>query len=125
MLEEIALSISTAIFFMCAAIVNGIAPQTPAEAAAGSEIIAADEDFSLIGKWNSNGQIFEFTDNGRLIYNGQIMTYSFDGDTVTVNTRIGSPTEKNGVKRTYNMQFEEINDRVIRVNGVTLYRIEP
>ena len=124
MIEEIALSISTAIFFMCAFLVNGIVPQTPAETAVPCETIVAADEFSLVGTWNSDGRVFEFKNNGRLIYNGQIMTYSLDGDTVTVNTRIGKPTEKSGAKRTYNMKLELLGDRIIKLNGVTLYRTE-
>ncbi len=124
MLEEIALSISTAIFFMCAFLVNGIVPQTPAETAVPCETVVATDEFSLVGTWNSDGRVFEFKDNGRLIYNGQIMNYSHDGDTVTVNARIGKPSEKNGAKRTYNMKLELLGDRIIKLNGVTLYRTE-
>ena len=122
MLEEIALSISTAIFFMCAFLVNGVVPQTPAEPSVPCETIVADQEFSLVGTWNSDGQIFEFTKNGKLIYNGQIMTYSQGGDTVTVSTRIGKPTEKSSAKRTYNMKLELLGENIIRLNGVTLYR---
>ena len=122
MIEEIVLSISTAIFFMCAFLVNGIVPQSPSEPDVPCETVVAAEDFSLVGTWNSDGRVFEFKDNGRLIYNGQIMNYSLDGDTVTVNAAIGKPAGKNGAKRTYNMKLELLGERVIKLNGVTLYR---
>ena len=122
MIQEIALSISTAIFFMCAFLVNGIVPQTPSEPAVSCETVAAADTFTIVGTWNSDGRVFEFKDNGRLIYNGQIMNYSLDGDTVTVNAKIGTPTEKNSAKRTYNMKLERLGERVIKLNGVTLYR---
>ncbi len=124
MIEEIALSISTAIFFMCAALVNGIVPQTPAETDVVCETVVSADEFSLVGTWNSDGRVFEFKDNGRLIFNGEIMLYSLDGDTVTVSTQIGKPAEKNGAKRTYKMKLERLGDRIIRLNGVTLYRTE-
>ena len=89
MLEQIALSISTALFFLCSLIVSSILPTQPnndigTEPAVGvSASVNEDARFSLSGKWSGNGNVFEFTDGGKLIYNGNTANYRFDGEKLT------------------------------------------
>ncbi len=128
MLEDIALSISTLVFLLCNLVVNSIAPAVPAETAEPSESIeysetvsiavAADsvEEFVLTGEWNSCGRIFEFTSSGKLLYNDHAMPYEIRGNTMTITSEVG------GSKRIYTLAYEPINDRVIRLNGITLYK---
>ena len=128
MLEEIALSISTALFFVCAFFVNGLVPQTPAEQAIPCEIVESETfaEASLVGRWNSGGKIFEFTKSGKLIFEENLLTYKIDGNTITVNAQISGFTERSrkGGKRIYTMKYELLSDRVIKLNGVTMYRVE-
>ncbi len=129
MLEEIALSISTALFFLCAVVVNGVLPQERAETAVPCEAVesAAEDDFSLVGTWNSGGREFKFTKSGQLIYNGQTMSYTKDGDAVNVSAAIDGITKNDAPradKRNYSLKLEVLSERVMKLNGVTLYRTE-
>lgn len=130
MLEEIALSISTALFFLCAFVVNGVLPQERAETAVPCEVVeyeSIEDNFSLVGTWNSGGREFKFTKSGQLIYNGQTMSYTKDGDAVNVSAAIDGITKNDtprGTKRNYSLKLEVLSERVMKLNGVTLYRTE-
>jgi len=124
MLEQIALSISTALFFLCSLIVSSILPTQPnndigAEPAVGvSASVNEEVRFSLIGKWNGNGHIFEFTTDGKLIYNGNTANYRFDGEKLTVTANI------NGVSREYTAGVEVIDGRNIMLSEIALHKVE-
>ncbi|MBQ8552183.1 MAG: hypothetical protein IJ428_05145 [Clostridia bacterium] len=133
MLEEIALSISTAIFFLCTAVVSSILPSDTSEVSdvptavqCSSDIIMTETDteipasavvFDLIGEWKSAGHTFEFKSPDRLTLDGLAMSYSLDGNVITVTSEIG------GAVRTYELAFVPISDRVMKLNGITAYKI--
>ena len=136
MLEEIALSISTLVFLLCNLVVNSIAPAAPAlpmepipvETAAdvstdtaadvSVEAIVTSEVFELTGVWNSGGRVFEFTRSGKLLYNGQVMPFELDGSTMLVTTMI------DGAERRYRLSFEPVSARVLKLNGVAMYKVD-
>ncbi|MBQ8249534.1 MAG: hypothetical protein IJY93_06610 [Clostridia bacterium] len=127
MLEEIALSISTAIFFMCAFLVNGLMPQTPSDTAAPCEIVEVADNFTVIGTWSTGNRTLEFTKSGKLICNGQVIDYKEDSCSVTVDTALdGFKSEKatGGTKKGYTMKLELLGDDSIKLGGVTLSRAE-
>lgn len=136
MLEEIALSISTLVFLLCNLVVNSIAPAAPAlpmepipvETAAdvstdtaadvSVEAIVTSEVFELTGVWNSGGRVFEFTRSGKLLYNGQVMPFELDGSTMLVTAMI------DGTERRYRLSFEPVSARVLKLNGVAMYKVD-
>ena len=136
MLEEIALSISTLVFLLCNLVVNSIAPAAPAlpmepipvETAAdvstdtaadvSVEAIVTSEVFELTGVWNSGGRVFEFTRSGKLLYNGQVMPFELDGSTMLVTAM------KDGTERRYRLSFEPVSARVLKLNGVAMYKVD-
>ena len=140
MLEEIALSISTLVFLLCNLVVNSIAPAAPAlpmepitaetaadvstdistdtSAEVAVEAIVTSEVFELTGVWNSGGRVFEFTRSGKLLYNGQVMPFELDGSTMLVTTMI------DGAERRYRLSFEPVSARVLKLNGVAMYKVD-
>ena len=128
MLEEIALSISTLVFLLCNLVVNSIAPAAPAlpmepipaETAADISVEAGvtSEVFELTGVWNSGGRVFEFTRSGKLLYNGQVMPFELDGSTMLVTAMI------DGAERRYRLSFEPVSARVLKLNGVAMYKVD-
>ena len=132
MLEEIALSISTLVFLLCNLVVNSIAPATPAlpmepipvETAAdvstdiSVEAIVTSEVFEPTGVWNSGGRVFEFTRSGKLLYNGQAMPFELVGSTMLVTAKV------DGAERRYRLSFEPVNARVLKLNGVSMYKVD-
>ena len=132
MLEEIALSISTLVFLLCNLVVNSIAPAAPAlpmepipvETAAdvstdiSVEAIVTSEVFELTGVWNSGGRVFEFTRSGKLLYNGQAMPFELVGSTMLVTAKV------DGAERRYRLSFEPVNARVLKLNGVAMYKVD-
>jgi len=128
MLEEIALSISTLVFLLCNLVVNSIAPAAPAlpmepipvETAAevSVEAIVTSEVFELTGVWNSGGRVFEFTRSGKLLYNGQVMPFELDGSAMLVTAMI------DGAERRYRLSFEPVSARVLKLNGVAMYKVD-
>ena len=132
MLEEIALSISTLVFLLCNLVVNSIAPAAPAlpmepipvETAAdvstdiSVEAIVTSEVFELTGVWNSGGRVFEFTRSGKLLYNGQAMPFELVGSTMLVTAKV------DGAERQYRLSFEPVNARVLKLNGVSMYKVD-
>lgn len=132
MLEEIALSISTLVFLLCNLVVNSIAPAVPelpmepipVETAAdvstdiSVEAIVTSEVFELTGVWNSGGRVFEFTRSGKLLYNGQAMPFELVGSTMLVTAKV------DGAERRYRLSFEPVNARVLKLNGVSMYKVD-
>ena len=119
MLETFTRAISTALFFLCTAVVTGLSPMPQAEAA---PVVApiSDEtsEYSLVGMWNSGGTTFEFTPSGKLVCGDITLDYTQDGNTVTVKGTV------NGEKREYTLTLAPISQRVARLNGVKMYRIK-
>ena len=125
MLEQIALSISTAIFFLCTVLVSSILPGTTSNtdltvepAVKASAEVNEPCVISLVGKWSGEGNLFEFTDTGKLIYNGITASYSFDGKKLTVTANI------EGISRQYSVDVEAVDGRNIIIGGVVLHRTE-
>lgn len=132
MLEEIALSISTAIFFLCTALVGSVLPSdtptadsTPAvmcsidtvEAAPDADTATHTVEFDLIGEWKSAGHTLIFKSPDRLILDGRSMSFSLDGNVITVTSEIG------GTVRVYELAFVPMSDRVMKLNGINAYKI--
>ena len=123
MFEAISRVISTAIFFLCAAIITGIptATDTTAIPTAADVSLTAGEastEYSLVGMWNSGGKTFEFTPDGKLIFDDVTLDYTKNGDTVTIVGTI------DGKKREYTVELVPISERVARLNGIKMYRIK-
>ena len=130
MIEEIALSISTVLFFLCTLVVSSVIPEVPVNSdepnAYVSEIgneatptMASHADtFTLEGEWNNGGRSFIFTNDGKVMFDSHKATYVIDGNTVRINTEIG------GSQRTFSLLLEVLEPRVMRLNGVTFYKIK-
>lgn len=130
MLENLALSISTALFFLCNLFVYSLIPSLPSdtdvpempiferELPVMAEISGTD-GFTLVGEWNSGGRILEFTRSGKLIFDGQAMPYEQNGNMITVQAKVG------GKERVYTLSLEVQSERVMRLNGVPMYRTDP
>ena len=125
MLEQIALSISTAIFFVCAFIVNSLLPSQPAEQVPAEEpavgvFAFADSEnaMSLEGKWHGGGKTVEFTADGKIICEGITADYRLDGQKLTVKASIG------GNFHEYSTDIEIIDGRNIRLGELTLHKVE-
>lgn len=117
MLETISRAISTALFFLCTAIVTGLSPTAPAATVPPSETVAYEE-FSIVGTWDSGGKTLEFTPAGKLTCDGVKLRYTVNGDTLTVRGTV------NGEAREYSLKIEQVSDRVVKLGGVTMYRIK-
>ena len=117
MLETISRAISTALFFLCTAIVTGLSPATPAATVPPSEPVVYEE-FSIVGTWDSGGKTLEFSPSGKLTCDGVKLHYSVNGSTVNVNGTV------NGEKREYSLKIEPVSERVVKLGGVTMYRIK-
>ena len=124
MLEKIALSISTAIFFVCSFIVNSIFPSQPADAVPAEPAIAVSASVSntatpsLVGKWSGGGKVIEFTADGRILCDGIVAEYRFDGEHLTVNADIG------GREQEYRTEIEIIDTRNIKLDTLTLRKTQ-
>ncbi len=127
MFEQIALSLSTALFFLCTLVVNSVLPETPANTKpidAGYEI--SDErtvptylnvdSFSIVGDWNNGGRCFSFKNDGKLLFDGQEASWLYDGENMVIKKDI------DGNKRIYTLKLEVLEPNVIRLNGVTFYK---
>ncbi len=131
MFEEIALSISTALFFLCTLVVSAVLPTPPSDTEIPHENVSyTDEDenasavsvssapFDITGEWNCQGKNVSFTRDGRMIVGEQTLHYGLSGDTVTVKANV------NGEERVYSMKLEVTDSRTMKLNGVTFYRIK-
>ncbi len=130
MLEELALSLSTAIFFICTVMVSAVIPSSPSETSSICETVTESPDtavsvisstqndlFSLVGVWNNSGRSFEFTKQGELLFDNNTADYSFDGENVTIKALI------DGVERSYTFKLEILSPRVVKIGGVVFYKI--
>lgn len=131
MLEEIALSISTAIFFICTAIVSAVLPMPPADIEIPTEAVSRNDGnvehpavftsaspFDIVGEWSCNGKTFVFTRDGKLLFGDHIINYSFADGKVTVIAAVG------GEKREYRLNFERVDEGVMKLNGTPFYRVK-
>lgn len=130
MFEEIALSISTALFFLCTLLVSSVLPQDmPVSSEPMPNIceIAVEEvavipkgsdSFSIVGSWNNGGRIFDFYDNGKLVFDSHRASWSQEGNKVKISADIG------GNERVYTLELEVVEPHIIRLNGVTFYKIK-
>ncbi len=119
MIEAFTRVISTALFFLCTAVVTGLTPTPSAEAVPTvATVNEAAKEYSLVGMWNSAGRTFEFTQDGKFICDDITLEYTQSGESVTVTGII------NGKKREYTVRLAPISDRVARLNGIKMYRIK-
>lgn len=127
MIEEIIRSVSTIAFLVCTLFLGSIAPSVQAPAAEPSDRLVSVEDaectaaipapettaektFSLVGVWDGFGVRYEFTSSGKLIVGNTIRKYEFSDGILTIDGRNG--------------KLEILDDRVIRLDGRTLYRMK-
>lgn len=123
MFEEIIKSISTIAFLVCTLFLGSIAPSEPSPANEPSDGITdydavrcavtdttTENDFSLVGVWDGFGVRYEFTSSGKLIVGNTTRKYEFSDGTLTVDGKDG--------------KLEILNDRVIHLDGRTLYRMK-
>ncbi len=118
MLEAISKFISTALFFLCTAIVTGLTPAEPAETVPTVQTIVENEEFSLVGEWQSGDKTLKFTDSGKLIIGNTILNYTQSGDSLTLRGKV------NGVKQEYTVTLIPEGERVMSFNGITMYKIK-
>ena len=123
MFEEIIKSISTIAFLVCTLFLGSIAPSEPSPANEPSGALAdydavrcavtdatTENDFSLVGVWDGFGVRYEFTSSGKLIVGNTTRKYEFSDGTLTVDGKDG--------------KLEILDNRVIRLDGRTLYRMK-
>lgn len=123
MFEEIIKSISTIAFLVCTLFLGSIAPSEPSPANKPSDGISdydavrcavtdttTENDFSLVGVWDGFGIRYEFTSSGKLIVGNTVRKYEFSDGTLTVDGKDG--------------KLEILDNRVIRLDGRTLYRMK-
>lgn len=118
MLETITKFISTALFFLCTAIVTGLTPAEPAETVPTAQTIVENEEFSLIGEWQSGDQVLKFTDSGKLIIGSTTLNYTKNGNNVTLRGKV------NGIKQEYTVTIVPESARVMRWGGIAMYKIK-
>ena len=128
MFEEIALSISTALFFLCTLVVSSVLPQdmtvssepipSICETAVEETATTAKgaDSFSIVGSWNNGGRTFDFCDNGKLVFDSHNARWRLDGDRVTVSAEI------DGSERTYSLRLEVIEPGIMKLGGVTFFK---
>lgn len=129
MFEEIALSISTVLFFLCTVVVGSVLPSEPADTDSPSHAIVLESKeeselsvyssaypAGIVGKWNSGGKSLEFQNNGLLLFGKHAMKYSLSGSTLTVEAEI------DGNHRVFTLTCETVNDRIMKLNGITFMR---
>ena len=126
MFEELALSLSTAIFFICTLMVSAVIPAAPLETSSICETVTENtvaasitqgDSFSLAGTWNNSGRSFEFTKNGKLLFDNNSADYSYDGENITVTAII------DGTERSYTFKLEILSPRVMKIGDVLFYKI--
>ena len=127
MFEELALSLSTAIFFICTLMVSAVIPaatseasdvcETATESAVTAASVIPSDSFSLTGVWNNSGRSFEFTKQGKLLFNNNSADYSYDGENITVTALI------DGTARSYTFKLEILSPRVMKIGEVLFYKI--
>lgn len=130
MLEELALSISTALFFICTIVVSAVLQTPPSDTDLPHENISYmyDEDiytvsvstvpFDIVGEWTCQSKCVSFTGDGRMIVGEHTVHYGLTGDTVTVKANI------NGEERIYSMKLEVTDNSTMKLNGVTFHRVK-
>lgn len=123
MFEEIIKSISTIAFLVCTLFLGSIAPSEPSPANEPSDGIidydavrcavtdaTTENDFSLVGVWDGFGVRYEFTSSGKLIVGNTVRKYEYSDGILMVDGKDG--------------KLEILNDRVIHLDGRTLYRMK-
>lgn len=123
MFEEIIKSISTIAFLVCTLFLGSIAPSEPSPANEPSDVISdydavrcavtdttTENDFSLVGVWDGFGVRYEFTSSGKLIVGNTVRKYEYSDGILMVDGKDG--------------KLEILNDRVIHLDGRTLYRMK-
>lgn len=123
MFEEIIKSISTIAFLVCTLFLGSIAPSEPSPANEPSDGISdydatecavtdatTENDFSLVGVWDGFGVRYEFTSSGKLIVGNTVRKYEYSDGILMVDGK--------------DDKLEILNDRVIHLDGRTLYRMK-
>ena len=117
MFEEIIKSISTIAFLVCTLFLGSIAPSEPSDGISDYDAVrcavtdnTTEKVFSLVGVWDGFGVRYEFTSSGKLIVGNTVRKYEFSDGTLTVDGKDG--------------KLEILDNRVIRLDGRTLYRMK-
>ncbi|MFQ9146766.1 MAG: hypothetical protein ACLR5G_00235 [Eubacteriales bacterium] len=123
MFEEIIKSISTIAFLVCTLFLGSIAPSEQSPANEPSDGITdydavrcavtdttTENNFSLVGVWDGFGVRYEFTSSGKLIVGNTVRKYEYSDGILMVDGKDG--------------KLEILNDRVIHLDGRTLYRMK-
>ena len=131
MLEEIALSISTALFFICTIVVSAVLPmprdgvELPAETVVHMDessdrytVPTSARPLDITGEWSCNGKTFVFTRDGKLLFGNHSADYSFSDGKLTVSFTAG------GKKHDYTAELEQVDSKLIKLNGTPLYRVK-
>lgn len=123
MLENIAVSVSTVIFLLCSFLMGNILPaeqnaenppSEPLYIAETADCMAeVSEEYQLTGVWECFGHRYEFKSDGRLIAEGETLSWKFSGGDII----IGYDNES------HTLAFEPLDSRTMRLDGKTFYRI--
>ena len=74
----------------------------------------SEQTQKICGKWENSGNIYEFKENGKLLYNGDTYLYEFpDAETLRVIKK----------DETLLLSYEQ-NEDGIKINGVPMFRKE-
>ncbi len=127
MFEELALSLSTAIFFICTLMVSAVIPSSTLETSSVCETVSESavtaasaipsDSFLLTGVWNNSGRSFEFTKQGKILFDNNTADYSYDGENITIKAVIDDK------ERSYTFNLEILSPRVMKIGEVIFYKI--
>lgn len=130
MLEEIALSISTAIFFICTLFVSAVLPSPPTDVGTPHETVkyvnteensvlfVSAAPFDIAGEWSCQGKTVSFTRDGKMTVGEHTLNYRLAGGTLTLGTNI------NGEERVYSMKLDIVDSRTMKLNGVPFFKVK-
>ena len=117
MFEEIIKSISTIAFLVCTLFLGSIAPSEPSDGITDYDAVrcavtdtTTEKVFSLVGVCDGFGVRYEFTSSGKLIVGNTVRKYEYSDGILMVDGKDG--------------KLEILNDRVIHLDGRTLYRMK-
>jgi len=72
---------------------------------------------AVVGKWEHGGHVFEYSDDGKLLYDGETMKYEIiDGDTLRV-------IRNDGTERDYYFDYNFNTDGTLTVNEVKYFPV--
>lgn len=72
---------------------------------------------AVAGKWEHGGHVFEYRDNGKLLYDGELMRYDvIDDDTIRI-------ARNDGTDREYTFDYTFNPDGTLTINKVKYFPV--